>query len=187
MGQSCFLSSLLTWSIRRWIVAVIAGAGTFLALGLSTAVIPNPVFGRSIPPTDWAMGVLVLTSVLTALLVATYVRNDGPALIPAADTVPLPEERSARRGAVGAVLSYLAIGCPVCNKLVLVALGSTGAVQFFAPIQPYLALAGVGVLGWALVVRLRGEMTCALPSAPPPADRHNHDHDHDHHEMEIAP
>ena len=85
------------------------------------------------------------------------------------------------------MLSYLAIGCPVCNKLVLVALGSTGAVQFFAPIQPYLALAGVGVLGWALVVRLRGEMTCALPSAPPPADRHNHDHDHDHHEMEIAP
>jgi hypothetical protein len=123
---------------------------TFAVLGLSTAVIPNPIFGRSIAPTDWAMEVLIATSILTGLLTATYV-----------STGSAPEGLD-RRGTVGALLSYFAIGCPVCNKLVLIALGTTGAVQFFAPIQPYLAVAGVAVLGWALIVRLRGEMTCSF-------------------------
>ena len=161
MGQSCFLSAFLTWSVRRWAVAAAVGAATFLVLGAVTAVVPTPVFGRSIPPTDWAMEVLIITSVLTGLLTATYVRND--------ELPQLPDDRSAKRGAVGGLLAYLAIGCPVCNKLVLIALGSTGAVQFFAPVQPYLAVLGIVVLAWALVVRLRGEMTCALGLRPPVA------------------
>ena len=55
------------------------------------------------------------------------------------------------------------------DQLVLIALGTTGALQFFAPIQPYLAVAGLGVLTWALMVRLRGEMTCSI-SLPPVED-----------------
>jgi len=166
MGQSCFLSTFLTWSVRRWLAALGFGAATFLLLGLVSAVIPNPVFGRSIAPTDWAAEVLLITSALSGLLAATYVRNTGPAPIAPATRDPLPDDRTARRGALGAALAYFAIGCPVCNKLVLLALGSTGAVQFFAPVQPYLAVAGVIVLAWALLVRLRGEMTCALGIAP---------------------
>lgn len=123
----------------------------FAALGLSTSVIPNPVFGRSIPPTSWAMEALVITSVLTGLLTATYI-----------STGSVDSQGLDRKGTVGALLSYFAIGCPVCNKLVLIALGSTGAVQFFAPVQPYLAVAGVVILAWALMVRLRAEMTCAF-------------------------
>lgn len=145
----CPLTALATWPPRRWLVAAATGLVTFLLLGLSTAVIPNPVFGRSVAPTDWAMEVLVATSVLTGLLTATYVatgRADG----------------LDKRGTVGALLAYFAIGCPVCNKLALIALGASGALQFFAPVQPYLAVAGLGVLGWALMVRLRGEMTCAF-------------------------
>jgi hypothetical protein len=166
MGQSCFLTTFLTWSVRRWVAAAGIGLATYLVLGLVTAVIPNPVFGRSIPPTDWSMGVLVLTSVLSGLLFATYVRNEGPAPVRPAFVDPLPGEQTVRSGVIGAALAYFAIGCPVCNKLVLIALGSTGAVQFFAPIQPYLAVLGLIVLAWALVVRLRGEMTCALGTRP---------------------
>ncbi len=146
----CPLSAFATWTPRRWFTAAGVAALTFLALGLSTAVLPNPVFGRSIAPTAWAMEVLLVTSVLTGLLTATYV-----------STGAAPEGLN-RKGTIGALLSYFAIGCPVCNKLVLVALGTTGAVQFFAPVQPYLAVAGIGVLAWALLVRLRGEMTCAF-------------------------
>lgn len=124
---------------------------TFAALGLSTSVISNPLFGRSIPPTSWAMEVLIITSVLTGLLTATYVSTGSPS-----------SQGLDRKGTVGALLSYFAIGCPVCNKLVLIALGSSGAVQLFAPVQPYLAVAGVVILVWALLVRLRGEMTCAF-------------------------
>ncbi len=151
---NCPLAAFVTWPLRRWLVAAVVAVATFAALGLSTSVIPNPVFGRSIPPTSWAMEVLVVTAILTGLLTATYV-STGAAKTDSLD----------RRGTVGALLSYFAIGCPVCNKLVLIALGSTGAVQFFAPVQPYLAVAGIGVLMWALAVRLRGQSSCTL--APP--------------------
>lgn len=48
--------------------------------------------------------------------------------------------------ASGGLLSYFAIGCPVCNKLVVLALGSSGAISWFAPLQPLLAVASVGLL-----------------------------------------
>lgn len=150
---TCPLTAFASWPVRRWLTALGVALLTFAALGLSTAVIPNPVFGRSIAPTDWAMEVLIVTSVLTGLLTATYVATGAK-----------PEGLD-RRGTIGALMAYLAIGCPVCNKLVLIALGATGAVQFFAPIQPYLGVAGIAVLGWALMVRLRGEMTCAFTPA----------------------
>ncbi len=153
---TCPLTAFASWTARRWLVAAGTALATFLLLGLSTAVIPNPVFGRSVAPTDWAMEVLIATSVLTGLLTATYVATGR-------------EEGLDKKGTVGALLSYFAIGCPVCNKLVLIALGTTGALQFFAPIQPYLAVAGLGVLTWALMVRLRGEMTCSI-SLPPVED-----------------
>jgi hypothetical protein len=145
----CPLTAFVSWSARRWLVAIATAAVTFLLLGASTAVIPNPVFGRSVPPTAWALEVLVATAVLTGLLTATYVSTGR-------------QEGLDRRGTVGALLAYFAIGCPVCNKLVLIALGTTGALQFFAPVQPYLAVAGLAVLAWALMVRLRGEMTCSI-------------------------
>ena len=153
---TCPLTAFASWTARRWLVAAGTALATFLLLGLSTAVIPNPVFGRSVAPTDWAMEVLIATSVLTGLLTATYVATGR-------------EEGLDKKGTVDALLSYFAIGCPVCNKLVLIALGTTGALQFFAPIQPYLAVAGLGVLTWALMVRLRGEMTCSI-SLPPVED-----------------
>ena len=56
---------------------------------------------------------------------------------------------------------------PVCNKIVLLAIGSAGAMQWFAPIQPLLAVAAVFALAWALHVRLRGERSCLLPVAAP--------------------
>jgi hypothetical protein len=143
-------------------VALVVAVATFVVLGLSTAVIPNPVFGRSIPPTSWAMNVLIATSVLTGLLTATYVAASTPSGLD-------------RKGTLGAFLAYLAIGCPVCNKLALLALGTSGAVQFFAPMQPYLAAGGILALLWALSVRLRGEMTCGWT---PPALDETPSHEH---------
>jgi hypothetical protein len=165
MGNTCFLAALLTWSVRRWVVAVAVAAGTYAFFGLSTAVLANPVFGRSVPPTTWAPDVLIATAILSGLLTATYVRNDGPAPIRleavGAAGEPAAGARSARAGAVGSLLAYLAIGCPVCNKIALLLLGTTGALNLYAPIQPYLGAIGIALLAVALVVRLRGEVSCA--------------------------
>lgn len=138
------------WPRRRWLVAAGGAALTALAIGLPTAMIPNPVFGRAIPTTWWAWPVLVVTSVLAGLLGATYVRVTGAAA------------KASRSGMVGGLLSYFAVGCPVCNKIALLALGYTGALQWFAPIQPVLGVAALGLLAFALDRRLRGEMACPV-------------------------
>jgi len=74
-----------------------------------------------------------------------------------------PRPRSGRAIAAG-VLSTFAVGCPVCNKLIVLALGVSGALSYWAPAQPVLGVASVALLTYALVRRLRTATACALPS-----------------------
>jgi hypothetical protein len=119
-----------------------AGALTLLIVGLPTAVIPNPWFTRMTPtrPQDYLF--LGLTVLLAAAIGATYA---------------LPAACSLQEGKMmaGGLLSVLAIGCPVCNKVVVLLLGVGGALTYFEPLQPVLALASLALLGVALVLRLR--------------------------------
>jgi len=164
-------ATMLTWPARRWLVAVGAGAGTALLIGLPTDVIPNPVFGRPVPVTWWSYPVLVVTAVLAGLVVATYVRDPtaaGPTAEGLADVDD--SEPVSRTASVGGLLSFFAVGCPVCNKIVLVALGATGARQWFEPVQPLLAAASIVLLAWALRGRLRSAVACPLPRTGPVVD-----------------
>lgn len=144
------VSAMSRWSPRRWVIAALAGAGTGLAVALVTAMIGNPVFARSVPTPWWAWPTLVVSAVLSGLLLATYVREPGMR----------PSERVSRPGGIGGLLTVFAVGCPVCNKLALIALGSAGAMQWFAPVQPFLGIAAIGLLAWGLTARLRGELAC---------------------------
>ena len=154
------LDALRLWSSRRWVAAAAATVVTALVVAVPTAMVPTPVFGREIPTTWWAWPVLALTSVLSGLLFATYVREPGAA---AATTASID-----RRGAVGGLLTFFAVGCPVCNKLALVALGYAGALRWFAPVQPFLAVGGIVLLAWALRARLRGQLSCPAPTDQAP-------------------
>lgn len=145
---------LTRWSARRWISAAVGALVVALAVGLPTDVIPNPVFGRPIEVTWWSYPSLVITAILGGLLIATYVRD------PHATSDEL--DRPARTGGIGGMLSFFAVGCPTCNKLVVVALGSSGALDWFAPMQPILAVLSIGLLGWALRARLRSATVCSI-------------------------
>lgn len=149
------LSVLTSWPGRRWLVALVAAVGFVLVVAVPTDLIDTPVFGREISPTWWAWPSLLVSSGLGGLLVATYVR--APAQ---------PDQASRRRGGwIGGLLTYFAVGCPVCNKLVLLALGSAGAITWFEPFQPLLQVAAVLLLLWALRSRLLGELSCpTIPS-----------------------
>jgi len=149
-----------TWTLRRWIAAMLATAGTFVLLGLPTAMIPNPVFARKIEAPWWTYPSLLVTAILAGLLLATYVSEHGP--VRGGLDEPTPEE--SRRVTIGGLLSFFAIGCPTCNKLVLIALGSSGAITWFEPVQPILALAGIALLAWALRRRLQSATACVVPA-----------------------
>jgi hypothetical protein len=164
MNPTSTLMVLRGWTGRRWGAAAVATAGSLLLLGIPTAMIPNPVFARQIEAPVWTYPSLVVTAVLAGLLLASYVRAErGPSGDGSLLDETSPEE--ARSFTVGGMLSFFAIGCPTCNKLVLIALGSSGAITWFEPVQPVLALAGIAILVWALRRRLAGELSCSVPAA----------------------
>lgn len=152
---------LLAWPARRWLVALVAAAGFVVVVAVPTDLVDTPLFWREVPPTWWAWPSLLVSSVLGGLLVATYVR--------APDQPDQPDLPAARRGGwAGGLLTYLAVGCPVCNKLVLLALGSAGAMTWFEPFQPVLQAVAVVLLLWALRGRLLGELSCRTRTAADP-------------------
>lgn len=155
------------WGSRQLFVAAIGALGTALVIGLATVLIPNSIFGRDIPPVWWDYPVWILTSILCGVLIATYV---DPTPATADDTAGTEtvldvgtDRRSSRMGMAGGVLAWFAVGCPVCNKIALVALGYSGAMTWFAPVQPLLAVLAIALTGVAIVLRLEGQVVCRLP------------------------
>ncbi|MFB7631359.1 hypothetical protein ACFC0M_10495 [Streptomyces sp. NPDC056149] len=144
------LRAVAVWPPSRWGTAAGGAALTALVVGLPTAVIPNPLFTRTVATPFWGYPSLVLTAALAGLLLATYVPTGAGA----------SDQRPSRLGTVGGLLGFLAVGCPVCNKLVLLALGTSGALSIWQPLQPLLAVASLTLLAVATVRRLAGEIAC---------------------------
>ena len=149
--------ALVAWS-ALWTVVALA------VLGLVSAIVPNPIFGRGIPPEPFAVGVWLAATPLIGLAMATY-------FAPVPPTVAVALEPAVRRdgtalGALGGFGVFLAIGCPTCNKVALLLLGASGAASVFGPIQPALGaislLLLVGTVVWRLRLRARGG-GCPVP------------------------
>jgi hypothetical protein len=127
-----------SWRWQRGLLGIVLSAA---AIGLPTDVIDNPLFTRMTPVRWWEYPVLVVTVVLTGLWAG--IRQGG--------------ENTAGSGrAIGSsVLSALAVGCPVCNKVVVSLLGVSGALGVWAPVQPLIAVLSIVLLVTAVVVRWR--------------------------------
>jgi len=141
--------------LRGIAVGLAAALFTMPLIGLPTAVVPNRFFVRMTPtrPQDYLF--LALTALLVGLIAATYAAPQGSSL-------PGGEGRLGG----GGLLSFLAIGCPICNKLVVLALGIGGALRWFAPIQPLLGGASLMLLGVAAWSRLRALRVGCARCAP---------------------
>jgi hypothetical protein len=138
-------------------VAGVGALATAILVGAPTDVVPNPLFGRSVPVQWWNYPALAVTAVLAGIVLSTYVRRPSS---------PEPKaEDGARLGAIGGVLSFFAVGCPVCNKLVLVLLGASGALSYWAPLQPLLAFLSAGLLAEAALRRLSLQTACPVTSS----------------------
>jgi hypothetical protein len=139
---------------RIWLQVVVAAAAAVavaLAVGVPSAVVPNPFFHRMTPVPWWSYVAWILTAVISGMLAATYARRPS-----------YPSSAPARAGLVANVGSLLAVGCPVCNKLVIAAIGVSGALNAWAPIQPLIAATSVALLGWALWRRMTAVRACPV-------------------------
>jgi hypothetical protein len=119
-----------------------AGIATSLVLAVSTTIIPNPFFPREEAVRTFDYIVLGGVTLLATALGATYA---------------IPKACSLQRNTLfsGGVLSFLAISCPVCNVAVVALIGTGGALVWFAPMQPILGIAAIGVLLFALAMQIR--------------------------------
>lgn len=152
-------SVLRMFSLRGWLVA---GAGAFAALilvGVPTVMIDNPFFIRMTPVRIQDYAIWAATAVLVGLIAGTLV-------LPA---------RQANEGKVlsGGFLSYLAVGCPICNKLVVLFVGTSGALAYFAPAQLYIGLASLLLLAWTLRLRVRALIAPCAIQRPARSDAHS--------------
>ncbi len=155
--------SLIVWSALWSMVALVA-------FGLVTAIIPNPVFARGLGAEPFAIGTWLASAPLIGIIAATYVA-------PLPSSVPAVLEPPSRRdgstlGTLGGFAAFIAIGCPTCNKIALVLLGTSGAASIFGPIQPVIGATSLVLLAATLVWRLRLRARgggCALrrPAAGP--------------------
>ncbi|EIE99417.1 hypothetical protein [Saccharomonospora glauca] len=138
---------------RRFVRATLMGVLTLAVVAVPTDIIDTPVFSREIPVRWWEYPVVAATVVLTFAWFAIQ----GPP----------PTGRASRRPLGGVLLTVFAVGCPVCNKLVLVALGTSGALGLWAPLQPFLALISLALLALAVVQRRR-QSACATGACATP-------------------
>lgn len=123
--------------------AALAAAGYVLVLGVLTAIIPTPWIDRILPVNGWNLASLILPALLFGPLVATY-------------RVPWPTtcDLTGRTG-LGAGLSWFAASCPACNKLLVLAVGMSGATGVVRTLQPLIGLLSLALLALALRTRIK--------------------------------
>lgn len=139
---------------RGWLIALAGGIVGALVTGIPSVMIENPWFVRMTPtrPQDYVFW--LLSAALFGLIAGTF----------AASRVETDEKPAI----AGGLLTTLAIGCPICNKLVVLLIGTSGALTFFAPAQLFIGAGSVLLLGWTLLLRARAVAApdCPVPSQP---------------------
>lgn len=141
------MRSVLT---RRFaIVATLSTAVVGVVSAIPTVIIDNPWFTRMTPVYADQYFYWIATSILAGALIATYFTGEA--------------RRRTASGIGGGALGYLAIGCPICNKVIVALLGVSGAMDYFAPIQPLLGALGLLLVAVALAYRVRGLRRGACP------------------------
>jgi uncharacterized membrane protein len=127
-----------------------------LAIGIPSDLIDTPLFGRPVDtrPIDYV--IWAITSALIGLVFAIR--------LPASHHEE--QERNDTRTMWSGFVSFLAVGCPVCNQLVVALVGTGGALSWWAPVQPIVGAAAIAVVLWALRTRV---LTFQLAACPLPA------------------
>ncbi len=124
-------------------------------MGVPTGVLPTSLYHWMTAVTWWDRPIWAISALLLGLLAATYVhtgKGGGSA-------------DGTGRSLGGSVLATFAIGCPICNKLVVALIGISGALNYWAPLQPFLGLVSLALLGVSLAFRLRQPAACKLAPA----------------------
>ena len=103
--------------VRGWFLAALGGLGTLLLIGIPAAVFDNPFFARPLEVRSQDYVLWGAAAVLAGLIIGTYAR-------------PLPAtDGGGGKAVTGGFLSFVAVSCPICNKVAVTLLGTSGAAD----------------------------------------------------------
>lgn len=132
-ARSDIAMALQTFGVRGWLVAIAAAAGTLLVIGTVAAIFDNPYFTRMTAVREQDYVIWAATAILVGLIAGTFAAANVPG--------------HAGKLMAGGVFADLAVGCPVCNKVVVLLIGTSGALTFFDPLQLWIGLGSIGPWG----------------------------------------
>ena len=144
------VESLRRLPAETWRRALPLATLAALVIAVPADLIDTPLFGRPIEPRAIDYLILTITAGLIGLILA--IRAPGEA-----------GESQERRTLWGGAVSFLAVGCPVCNQAVVALVGTSGALSWWAPVQPVVGLVAIGLLLWTLRQRLATYQLVACP------------------------
>jgi len=139
------------FGLRFWGLSALYTIGAALLIGIPTVLIPNGFFIRMTPTSQqdyviWGISTVLIGPVMAlATLYPTLPKTDAEQ----------PLHTGSGRALAGTILSYFSVGCPICNKLVVLLLGIGGAMTLFNPLRPFLGVASIVLLGVTLFLRVR--------------------------------
>ena len=106
-------------------------------MGTLTTLWHNPYFIRMIPVIGWDYIMLSLESMLIGLFFG------------------IPKQpRTAKKCRIGCVFGFLGFRCSICNKLLLLPLGSRFLFTYFEPIRYYVGATGILIFSFALYQKM---------------------------------
>ena len=139
------------FGFRFWGLSALFTLSAALLIGLPTVLIPNPFFTRMTPTSlqdyvIWGISIALIGPVMALAILYPTIRKTAPSD---------PSLTGGGRVLAGTLLSFFAVGCPICNKLVVLLLGLGGAMTIFNPLRPFLGIASIILLVVTLVLRVR--------------------------------
>lgn len=134
---------------NAWLKGAALALASFAVLGTVAALWENPFFVRMTPAGDLEIALLALTAAMLGL----YVTIRRPAC-------------SVKGATVGGVLGFVGVACPVCNKLLVLLVGSELLLTYFEPVRVFVAAAGVVILALAITREWALQKKAAVGAAP---------------------
>ena len=123
-------------SLKEWLSTLIIASVAFLLLGKITDLWNNSFFIRMTEVNGWDYIILSFESLLIGLffgILASHCAN--------------------KKTGIGGVLEFIGLGCPVCNKILLLLFGSSFLLSYFEPVRHYAGALGLLLFSYALFQR----------------------------------
>ena len=128
---------------KYWLIGILSSIVVFLLFGIPTALIQTPWFIRMVERSTFDYLFLITSSILLGAYIGVHYYKKNT--VKKCDAITYS----------GGIGSFLAFGCPICNKLLVFLFGATALMTYLDPYRPILGFGSIALLGGAVYWRIK--------------------------------